>query len=120
MQRKDETMKKAWCIDCGSVTLTVVLLLCLPFSASADLLLGPEELVQANSININVSGYSVPSFVFWDGDTLMDLVVGEGGGGIAEAKVRVYLNVGTAQNPTFIDYFYAQSEGSDLISPGSG
>lgn len=113
-------MKNAWCIDYRSAALTVVFLLCLPLSASADLLLGPEELVQANSINIDVPGYSVPSFVFWDGDTLMDLVVGEGGGGVTEGKVRVYLNVGTAQNPTFTDYFYVQSEGSDLISPGSG
>ena len=51
---------------------------------------------------------------------MKDLVVGEGGGGFSEAKVRVYLNTGTATDPQFGDYFYAQSDGSDLVSLGSG
>ena len=47
--------------------------------AAADLYLGPEELVQADSVDIQVPGWSVPSFVYWDGDDLKNLVVGEGG-----------------------------------------
>ncbi len=81
--------------------------------------LGPEELVQANGVDIKVPGYSVPSFVDWNNDKLKDLVIGEGGG-FGDAKVRVYLNVGTEPSPQFSDYFYAQSNGSDLICPASG
>lgn len=84
---------------------------------SALLNLGPEELVQANGVDIVVSGYpgySVPSFVDWNNDKLNDLVIGEGGG-YGFGKVRVYLNVGTESDPLFSDYFYAQSKGSDLV-----
>ncbi|MBA7666344.1 hypothetical protein ES703_74423 [subsurface metagenome] len=81
--------------------------------------LGPEELVQANGVDIKVPGYSVPSFVDWNNDKLKDLVIGEGGG-FGDAKVRVYLNVGTEPSPQFSDYFYAQSNGSDLVCPASG
>ncbi len=81
--------------------------------------LGPEELVQANGVDIEVPGYSVPSFVDWNNDNLKDLVIGEGGG-IRDGKVRVYINVGTEPNPQFSDYFYAQSEGADLTCPASG
>ncbi len=102
------------------ILLTAVLLHLLSVSASADLLLGPAEYVEANSNIIHVPGYSVPSFTFWDGDSLKDLIIGEGGGGFSEGKVRVYLNVGTAADPIFGTFSYAQSEGSNLICPGSG
>lgn len=81
--------------------------------------LGPEEIIQANGVDIQVPGYSVPSFVDWNNDKLNDLVIGEGGG-FGDAKVRVYLNVGTEPSPQFSDYFYAQSDGSDLVCPASG
>jgi len=80
--------------------------------------LGPEEIIQANGVDIQVPGYSVPSFVDWNNDKLNDLVIGEGGG-FGDAKVRVYLNVGTEPSPQFSDYFYAQSDGSDLVCPAS-
>jgi len=88
--------------------------------ASGALVLGPEQIVQAGGVNIVVNGYSVPSFVDWDSDGLMDLVVGEGGGAYAEGKVRVYRNVGTAPSPQFTTFFYAQSSGSDLVCTASG
>ncbi len=81
--------------------------------------LGPEEIIQANGVDIQVPGYSVPSLVDWNNDNLNDLVIGEGGG-FGDAKVRVYLNVGTESEPAFSDYFYAQSDGSDLTCPASG
>jgi hypothetical protein len=81
--------------------------------------LGPEEIIQANGEDIQVPGYSVPSFVDWNNDNLQDLVIGEGSG-FGDAKVRVYLNVGTESEPAFADYFYAPSEGSDLTCPASG
>jgi len=104
----------------GSALFAFILLVLFPVPTHADLVLGPEELVQANGTNVFVSGYSVPSFVFWNGDDLKDLVVGEGGGSSPEGKVRVYLNVGTQFEPHFASYFYAQSQGSDLVVPASG
>ncbi|MFQ5805858.1 MAG: FG-GAP repeat domain-containing protein, partial [Phycisphaerae bacterium] len=101
----------------GRALLAFLLFAALP--ASGDLNLGPEELVQAGGIDIDVPGYSVPSFVYWDGDDLRDLVIGQGSGAYA-AKVRVYPNVGTVAHPQFSDYFYAQSDGADLSVPGSG
>lgn len=102
------------------VFLTIIAPLFIATRVSAELMLGAEELVKAGGVDILVPGYSVPSFVFWDGDGLKDLVVGEGGGGVAEGKVRVYLNVGSWTVPAFASYFYAQSDGSDLVDPGSG
>jgi len=94
--------------------------LVLPTRSAADLILGPGELVQAGGVDIAVPGYSVPSFVLWDGDALPDLVVGQGGAADPEGKVRVYRNVGASTQPAFTDYFYVQSAGSDLIVPGGG
>jgi len=87
--------------------------------AAGDLHLGPEQFVQAGGIDIDVPGYSVPCFAYWDGDELRDLIVGEGDGTYTP-KVRVYLNVGTAGSPQFGDFFYAQSDGADLTVPGGG
>jgi len=107
-------------------TRLTLLTVCLSFALShnafgGDLLLdlGPEALVQANGVAISVSGYSVPIFEDWDNDNLKDLIVGEGGG-FQEAKVRIYLNVGTESDPQFSTPFYAQSNGKDLICPASG
>jgi hypothetical protein len=106
----------------GHFAVIPLSLVVLAFSppATADLVLGPEGRVQAGGLDIDVPGYSVPSFVVWDGDALRDLIVGEGGGGYPEGKVRVYPNVGTAAAPEFSGYSYVQSVGSDLILPGSG
>jgi len=105
---------------CTAGLLTIVSLFVISIPAAAQLFLGPEELVRANDIDIQVPGYSVPSFVFWDGDNLRDLVIGEGGGGVSEGKVRVYLNIGSSSIPQFSTYFYAQSDGADLVSLGGG
>lgn len=87
--------------------------------SSGDLDFGAEEFVQAGGTDIVVLGYSVPSFVYWDGDDLKDLIVGEGGND-DPGKVRVYLNVGTSSQPEFGGFFFAQSEGADLTVPGGG
>jgi len=89
-------------------------------TSSFALDLGYEEVVQTNDdMDIVVPGYSVPSFVYWDGDDLKDLVIGEGSGGDT-ARVRIYLNLGTQPEPQFSAYFHAQSNGKDLVVPGSG
>jgi hypothetical protein len=85
----------------------------------ASLDLEPETFVSDGGGEIQVPGYSVPSFTYWDADGLKDLIVGEGGDGYP-GKVRVYPNVGTPSDPQFAGYFYAQSEGSDLTVPGEG
>ena len=80
---------------------------------------GPEEFVKVDGNDLVVPGYSVPSFVDWNNDHLMDLVVGEGGGTVP-GKVRVYLNVGTESDPRFVKYFYVTGQwpGPDLSAPG--
>jgi len=99
--------------------LVLPLLALLPSPARGQLNLGPEELVQADMIDIDVPGYSVPSFVYWDDDNLKDLVVGEGSSA-SDGKVRVYLNTGTVSAPEFSTYFFVQSEGVDLTVPEGG
>jgi len=81
--------------------------------------LGPEEVIQAKGYDIEVSGYSVPSYVDWNNDGLADLIIGEGSGSTA-GKVLIYLNVGTSTDPRFTDHFYAQSNGADLTVSASG
>ena len=49
-----------------------------PTQAPAGLLLGSEELVQANGTDISMTAYSVPSFVHWDDDGLKDLGIFKG------------------------------------------
>jgi len=85
------------------------------FASGLVLNLGPEEFVEANSVDIGVGTYSVPSYVDWNNDGLEDLVIGTGDG-----KVRVYLNVGTESAPQFSGYFYAKSNGVDLYCPPLG
>ena len=88
-------------------------------AAKADLTLGAAELARAGGADIAVPGYSVPSFIHWDDDGLMDLVVGEGSGSYT-GKVRVYLNTGTHFQPQFSTYSYVQSDSADLELPGGG
>lgn len=89
-------------------------------TAAASLDFGPERLVEAENAVITVPGYAAPSFIQWDGDNLPDLVVGEGGLGIYPGKVRVYINRGSPGEPIFTDFFYAQSQGTDLETPSGG
>lgn len=106
-----------------SVTAIAACLLAVAVQAvlADDLLLnlGPEEIVLADGTDIQVPGYSVPSLVDWNNDDLKDLVIGEGGG-FGDARVRIYLNVGTEADPQFSDHFYAQSNGAELVCPASG
>lgn len=103
------------------MTLVVCVWIMTPNHGFAALLnLEPEELVQADGVDIAVPGYSVPSYVDWNNDGMKDLVIGQGSGSNPPGKVRVYLNAGTASNPQFSNYFYAQSNGADLTVPASG
>jgi hypothetical protein len=92
---------------------------CVAGRADGKLYLGPEQFVQADGGNIDVPGYSVPSFAHWNNDGLEDLIVGEGEGGM-EGKVRVYLNTGSPGDPAFTDYTYVQSNGVDFTVEGFG
>jgi len=87
--------------------------------ARAGLTLGPMEFVGAGGMDIDVPGYSVPSFAQWNGDGLADLIVGEGSGSDT-GKVRVYLNTGSAFQPQFTSYSYVRSDGAVLRLSGSG
>ena len=97
----------------------LVLATLVPSSLLAVPVLGPEEMVLSGGAVIQVTGYSVPSFVCWDGDAKMDLVVGEGSGSFT-AKIRIYRNTGSAGAPLFDGSIFAQSLGEDLVCPGGG
>lgn len=110
-----ERGRRVWRLACAGLALGALA----SAPAAGDLDLGPVEFVQANGGDILVPGWSVPSYAHWDDDGLMDMIVGEGG--MAEAgKIRIYLNDGTPDSPNFTDYFYAQSNGADLIVPPDG
>ena len=80
---------------------------------------GPAEPLEADSTVIAVDAYSVPSLADFNGDGLLDLLVGEKTAG-GEGKVRVYLNGGTAAEPVFSDFSYVQADGAELAVPASG
>lgn len=105
-----------------SATIIAVIAAVLAISSpgSAALLLGPAQTIQAAGADIAVPGFSVPSWIDWNSDGLKDLVVGEGGGVAPQGKVRTYLNVGTAAEPAFSNYAYAQSGGADLAVTAGG
>ena len=81
--------------------------------------LGPESIVQAAGVDLQVSGYSVPCFADWNDDGLPDLLVGEGGGAVM-GSVQLYLNVGVPGAPAFADHSPVQAGGADLTVPGEG
>ncbi len=98
-------------------TLLALVALGLPLLATAYLQFDAEILIQDDDAPIEVLGYSVPDWFDWDGDTVPDLVVGEGGG-LDDGKIRVYINQGSAQAPLFDGWFYVQSGSGDLAYPG--
>lgn len=56
--------------------------------------------LQANGVDIDVSTLAIPVVSDWDEDGRKDLVVGNN-----EANIKVYLNVGTNENPAFSNFF---------------
>ena len=88
-------------------------------TAGAQFHLGPEEFVPASGLELQVGGYSVPSWADWNSDGLMDLVVGEGSGS-DRPRVRYYLNSGAPGAPAFGGYGLALSQGTVLSQPGGG
>ena len=89
-------------------------------TAGAVFELDPPVTIQDSGTDLLVTGYSVPSVADWDSDGVPDLIVGEGGNGYPEGKVRIYRNVGTAEAPAFAGYVYALSNGQPLVCPASG
>jgi hypothetical protein len=113
------SVRPALRLNSGVLRLSAVLLgLLVPQGAWAVLQLGAETIVRAGSTDLQVSGYSVPSYCDWNNDDRQDLVVGEGGG--TPGKVRVYLNTGTAAAPQFSAYSYAQANNVDLSVTAGG
>lgn len=88
--------------------------------AAAQLELGTPITIQDSGADLWVQGYSVPSYVDWDADGLKDLIVGEGGGGFINGLVRIYRNVGTAEEPAFAGFDYAVADGQTLVWPAGG
>ena len=74
-----------------------------------DYLLAPEIILDGEEpIEVTV-GHAHPVVVDWDGDGVLDLLVGQFGAG----ALRVYPNVGSAEAPAFEGYSLAQAGGRD-------
>ncbi len=97
----------------GFVLYATVLLIAAVASAQLDL--GPEQILQGSGGDLFVPGYSVPSLADWNNDGLADLIVGTGGGGSYDAYIRVYPNIGSGLDPQFGPFSYVQSQTGDLI-----
>ncbi len=81
----------------------------------------PEFLKFENGDYISVAKYGIayPAVIDWDNDGLMDLLVGEFGGG-KNANLMVYRNIGTASQPKYEEGFYAtDTKGEKLYIFGS-
>jgi hypothetical protein len=81
--------------------------------------LGAEQHVKAGGIDVQVTGYSIPTLADWNSDGRPDLIVGEKFDA-SSGKVRVYLNTGTAAAPVYSTFFYVQAAGADLVVPAAG
>jgi hypothetical protein len=66
--------------------------------------------VQAGGADLLHSGMRVPRALDWNGDGLMDIMVGAGG------YVWLYLNNGTAEAPSFAAGVKVQANGSDIYA----
>ena len=68
----------------------------------------PSGLIETTDGSVEIGdAYTAPSYADWDGDGLVDLIVGEKtGDGLG--KVAIYLNSGTATAPQYATKSYAQ------------
>lgn len=106
----------------------------LPF-ALAQATLGAPVRLQAAGQPIDADiGHAAPYLMDWDGDGLVDLLVGEFGQGefdrnrlppaiakssleLSLGKLRIYRNLGTATEPLYGDFQYLQAAGGDACIP---
>jgi hypothetical protein len=101
----------------GQLMVVSLGLLAVATVSHAEPVLSAEELIKADSQDIQVEGYSVPCFCDWNADGRPDLLVGEGGGIAPTGRIRVYLNVGVPGAPAFAGFTYVQDSGGDLAWP---
>lgn len=71
-----------------------------------------EYLVDAKGLIIDVGGMASPAVVDWDGDNILDLIVGVEGG-----KLVWYKNIGTNSDRKLVYRGYIKSDGRDLVIP---
>ena len=60
-------------------------------------------------------GHAAPLFTDFNGDDIPDLLVGQMGMGVG--RLRIYLNLGTREEPEFGDFYYFQAAGADGTVP---
>jgi len=56
------------------------------------------------------TGHLVPCIMDWNGDGKKDLVVGQ----YKDAKIRLYLNIGTDEKPLFDGFEFIQAGGKEI------
>lgn len=64
-----------------------------------------------------VSGHSAPLSFDWNRDGKKDLLVGEYGPDDVGGRLRIYLNVGTAENPEFDAFLHFEAGGKTATVP---
>ena len=106
------------------ILCSCVIVAAISMSAQAEgmIQLNNSVFVQAGSpaADITVESYSVPSVADFDGDGLLDLVVGEAINIPFVGKVRLYHNFGTADAPVYGGFVFAQTASGDLSVPRGG
>lgn len=108
-----------------------------PAAAQTDTLLPPERIFAGKDAIDVTTGHAAPYVLDFDGDGLKDLLVGEFGdgefpvaelpdalaagwkqpGNFANARLRIYRNVGTNQAPKFDGFEYLQAGGKVATIP---
>lgn len=106
-------------------------------AAQADTLLPPERIFAGKEAIDVTTGHAAPYVLDFDGDGLKDLLVGEFGdgefpaaelpealaagwkqpGNFANARLRIYRNVGTNQAPKFDGFEFLQAGGGVATIP---
>jgi len=68
-------------------------------------------IIQADGVDIDVGYVADPFTVDWDGDGVLDLLVGQ----FTSGKINFFRNTGTNQEPVYTFDSFIQADGSDLI-----
>jgi hypothetical protein len=78
-------------------------------------LLRPAEFVLANDLPLDLGDFAIPCTADWNGDGLLDLIVGYR----SADKIAFYANVGQSGRPAFASYVNIQAGGADIVVVGS-
>lgn len=82
-------------------------------------MLGAKKYEAVGFMDNAAYSYACPTLYDWNGDGLLDLIVGEKTAD-NKGKVRIYLNCGTSASPLFDNWTYLYKSGSDVEFTAQG